>query len=252
MSIERRVAVVTGSGQGIGAGCARSLAQAGFSVVLMSPSERSRNLARELGGVGLRGSVLDDADLNRLVELAIDSYGRIDAVVNNMGHGGSLPGPIERTTYDPRSERPLLEIEDRVWHESLDMYLMNVVRMARLVTPVMTRAGGGAIVNISSMNALEPRAMYPMSVLRGALHGFTKLYADRYARHGIRMNNLLPGFVQTGNVSLSADAQDSIPMGRIATLEEIGAACVFLCSAASSYMMGQQVLVDGGLNRAVR
>ena len=88
MSIERRVAVVTGSGQGIGAGCARSLAQAGFSVVLMSPSERSRNLARELGGVGLRGSVLDDADLNRLVELAIDSYGRIDAVVNNMGHGG--------------------------------------------------------------------------------------------------------------------------------------------------------------------
>jgi NAD(P)-dependent dehydrogenase (short-subunit alcohol dehydrogenase family) len=246
----QRVALITGSGQGIGAGCARSLAEAGFKVVLMSPSERSIKLARELGGIGMRGSVLDNRDLKDFVELAKERCGRIDAVVNNMGHGGGVPGIIERTIYDKFFEEKLLEIDDAIWHESLDMYVLAIVRIARLVTPIMIAQGAGSIVNISSMNALEPRAMYPMSVLRLALHGFTKLFADRYAPYGVRMNNLLPGFCE--NVTLSQEALDSIPMARPARMDEIGRACVYLASDASSYMTGQNMLVDGGVNRGVR
>jgi NAD(P)-dependent dehydrogenase (short-subunit alcohol dehydrogenase family) len=246
----QKVAIVIGSGQGIGAGCARSLAEAGFRVVLMSPSERSVALAKELGGVGIRGSLLDDHDIKALVDLAQQTYGRIDAVVNNMGHGGALPGPISSTVYDKSFEANLLEIEDAVWHEGLDMYLLGVIRVARLVTPMMVAQRSGSIVNISSMNAPEPRPAYPMSVLRLALHGFTKLFADRYAPYGVRMNDLLPGFCD--NVTLSQTALDSIPMGRPARMDEIGRACVFLASGASSYMTGQNLLVDGGLNRAVR
>jgi len=246
----QRIAVVTGSGQGIGAGCARSLAEAGFKVVLMSPSERSVVLAKELGGVGMRGSLLDDRDLKALIDLAQKSYGRIDAVVNNMGHGGGLPGPIEKIVYDKSFEGKLLEIDDAIWHESLDMYLLAVVRVVRLVTPIMIAQRSGSIVNISSMNALEPRPTYPMSVLRLALHGFTKLFADRYAPYGVRMNDLLPGFCE--NVTLSQTALDSIPMARPARMDEIGRACVFLASDASSYMTGQNILVDGGVNRGVR
>jgi NAD(P)-dependent dehydrogenase (short-subunit alcohol dehydrogenase family) len=246
----QRVAIVTGSGQGIGEGCARSLAEAGFKVVLMSPSERSVELARELDGIGMRGSVLENRDLEALVSLARTNYGRIDAVVNNMGHGGGLPGPIGKITYDKSFEGKLLEIDDALWHESLDMYVLAVVRIARLVTPIMIAQRGGSIVNISSMNAPEPRAMYPMSVLRLSLHGFTKLFADRYAPHGVRMNNLLPGFCE--NVPLSQGALDSIPMARPARMDEIGRACVYLASDASSYMTGQNMLVDGGVNRGVR
>ncbi len=247
-----KVAVVTGAGQGIGSGCARSLAAAGFKIVAMSPSPRSKQVAESLGGVGLQGSVLEPSDIAALVDLAMGTYGRVDAVVNNMGHGGGLPDPVRKTTYDRNYEGPLLEIEDAVWHESLDMYMMNVVRMARAVTPIMIAQNGGAIVNISSMNAPEPRPTHPMSVLRLALHGFTKLYADRYAPYNIRMNNLLPGFVLTPDAVLSEEAVDSIPMRRSASLDEIGNACVFLASSASSYMTGQNILVDGGLNRSVR
>jgi len=123
--------------------------------------------------------------------------------------------------------------------------------MARVVTPVFQRQGGGAIVNVSSFTSLEPRAGYPqMSVLRGALHGFTKLYADRYGREGIRMNNVLPGYCE--NVAMTDDARRTIPMARQARFDEIGQTCVFLASDAASYITGQNLLVDGGLVRGVR
>jgi len=124
------------------------------------------------------------------------------------------------------------------------------VKLARLVTPIMIQQGGGNFVNISSMNTVEPRAPYPMSMLRGALHSFAKLYGDRYARHNICMNNLMPGFCE--NVNLSESARMSIPAQRPASFEEIGKACVFLCSPDSRYITGQNLLVDGGMNRGVR
>jgi NAD(P)-dependent dehydrogenase (short-subunit alcohol dehydrogenase family) len=172
-----KVAIITGAGQGIGAGIAKSFAGAGFRVSLMSPSDRSVKLARQLGGIGRQGSVLDPKDLAALVEETRAAYGRIDAVVNNMGHGsGTPPSVTVSTVFDRDSFPDPLAFPDETWHEALDMYVLTAVRMARAVTPIMMAQGGGAIVNISSMNATEPRPGYAqMSVLRAALHGFTKL-----------------------------------------------------------------------------
>ncbi len=245
-----KVAVVTGAGQGIGAGCARSLANTGYKVVLMSPSGRSMELAKQLGGVGLQGSVLDEEDLCKLIDLAMSEFGCIDAVVNNMGHGGGVPEAIKTVGFDWDFDQDILELPDSLWHDSLDMYVLNVIRMARVITPYFVKQKMGAIVNISSMNTVEPRSPYPMSALRGALHAFTKMYTDHYARHNIRMNNLMPGFCE--NVNLSDRALHEIPAGRAALFTEIGDACVFLASEKSTYINGQNILADGGMNRAVR
>ena len=247
-----KVAIITGAGQGIGAGVARSFAEAGYTVSLMSPSERNLKLAAELGGIGRRGSALDAKDLQALVESTRSAFGRIDAVVSNMGHGGGpAPSITAGTVYNPEGFTDPLSFRDEEWHGALDMYVLSVVRMARLVTPMMVAQGGGAFVNISSLNATEPRPGYAqMSVLRGALHGFTKLFADKYAAQNVRMNNVMPGYCE--NVAMTADALKSIPMGRTARFSEIGNVCVFLASAGASYMTGQNVLVDGGINRAVR
>ena len=247
-----RVAIITGAGQGIGAGVARSFAAAGFKVSLMSPSDRSVKLASQLGGIGRQGSVLDPRDLAAVIEETRAAYGRIDAVVNNMGHGsGTPPSVTVSTVFDPDNFPDPLAFPDETWHEALDMYVLTAVRMARAVTPIMVAQGGGAIVNISSMNATEPRPGYSqMSVLRASLHGFTKLFADKYARHNVRMNNVMPGYCE--NVAMSDAALRSIPIGRTARFDEIGRACVFLASDASSYVTGQNLLVDGGVNRAVR
>ncbi|MEM7075117.1 MAG: SDR family oxidoreductase [Pseudomonadota bacterium] len=245
-----KVALMTGTGQGIGRGCAIEMAKAGYTVSLMSPSARSEDLAGALGGMGRRGSVLDAADLRAMVDATMDRYGRIDAVVSNMGHGGGVPEVIATVGFDAAFDGPLLELPDTLWHDSLDMYVLSVVRLARIVTPILIEQGGGSFVNISSMNTVEPRAPYPMSMLRGALHGFAKLFGDRYARHNINMNNLMPGFCE--NVTLSEAARRSIPAGRPATFAEIGQACVFLASDAARYINGQSLLSDGGMNRAVR
>ena len=247
---QSKVAIMTGTGQGIGRGCAIEMAKAGYKVSLMSPSNRSIELAKSLGGIGRSGSVLDVHDLEAMVEDTMSAYGRIDAVVSNMGHGGSVPEAIKTVGFDPDFDGPLLELSDELWHESLDMYVLNVVKLARIVTPIMIKQNGGTFVNISSMNTVEPRAPYPMSMLRGALHSFAKLYGDRYARHNISMNNLMPGFCE--NVNLSEFARKSIPAQRPATFEEIGKACVFLASDGARYINGQSILSDGGMNRAVR
>ena len=247
---EHKVALMTGTGQGIGKGCAIEMAKAGYKVSLMSPSHRSVELAQELGGIGRSGSVLDVDDLQAMVDDTIDKFGRIDAVISNMGHGGSVPEAIKTVGFDPDFDGPLLEHPDELWHESLDMYVLNVVKLARVITPIMIEQGGGTFVNLSSMNTIEPRAPYPMSMLRGALHSFAKLYGDRYARHNISMNNLMPGFCE--NVNLSEHARKSIPAQRPATFEEIGKACVFLASEGARYINGQNILSDGGMNRAVR
>lgn len=247
-----KVAIITGSGQGIGAGVARSFANAGYKVSLMSPSDRSVKLAKELGGIGRSGSILESKDLAALVAETKKTFGQIDAVVNNMGHGsGNPPSVTERTTYDPDNFHDPLDFPDEGWHQALDMYVLSVVRMARAVVPVMKGQGHGSIVNISSFTVIEPRPGYPqMSVLRGALHGFTKLFADKYGQNNIRMNNVLPGYCE--NVAMTDDARRSIPLNRQATFDEIGQTCVFLASDASSYITGQNLMVDGGLTRNVR
>lgn len=233
---EGRVAIVTGAGQGIGAACARELAARGYSLALMSRSGGAAGLAKELGGVGFSGSVTEEADLRALVDGALEAYGRVDAVVNGTGH--------------PPSGDEILAIEDEEWHAGLDMVVLNVVRMARLVTPVMHRQGGGALVNVSTFSAFEPSAAFPVSsALRSALAGFTKLYADRYAAEGIRMNNVLPGYMD--NFEVDEETRGSIPMRRPGSLREISTTVAFLVSPDASYITGQNLRVDGGLTRSV-
>ena len=232
---EARVALVTAAGRGMGAAIARELAAQGYSLALLSPSGAAEVLAESLGGIAVTGSVTETADLERLVERALATYGRIDAVANSTGH-------------TPKGE--LLEIPDEDWHRGLDLALLNVVRMARLVTPVMERGGGGAIVNVSTFAAFEPDPAFVISAsLRAALAGFTKLYSDRYAPAKIRMNNILPGFIDS--LPEKAERRATIPLGRYGTVAEIAKTAAFLLSDGAGYITGQNIRVDGGLTRSV-
>jgi len=232
---DSRVAIVTAAGSGIGAACARRLAADGYTPVLLSPSGSAVDVANDLGGDGFEGSVTEPDDLAALVETTVERYGRIDAVVNNTGHPA---------TGD------LLDISDEEWHEGLDLVLLNTVRMARLVTPIMAEQSSGAIVNISTFSAFEPSSDFPVSsVLRAGLGSFTKLYADQYAPDGIRMNTVQPGFVDSYEVDEETRAQ--IPMGRPARTDEIADTVAYLLSPAASYVTGQNIRVDGGLTESL-
>jgi NAD(P)-dependent dehydrogenase (short-subunit alcohol dehydrogenase family) len=230
-----KVAIVTAAGSGMGAACARELAQRGYAVALMSPSGKAEDLAEELGGFGLTGSVTERGDLQSLVTETLGRYGRVDGVINSTGH-------------PPSGE--LLDLTDEQWHGALDLVVLNVVRIARLVTPAMVRQGGGAIVNISTFSAFEPSPVFPISSsLRAALAGFTKLYSDRYAAEGVRMNNILPGFIES--FEIDEKTRCSIPMQRQGSVAEIAKTAAFLLSGDSGYITGQNIRVDGGLTRSV-
>ena len=153
---DKPVAIVVAAGGGIGGACTRELAQRGYNLVLMSAGGSAVKLADELGGAAVTGSVAEAAELKTVVDTALEKHGRIDAVINNTGHvtkgAGAARGPI----YDPEDASHFIDISDADWHHALDMSVLNVIRMARLVTPVMERQGGGAIVNISSFAAKEP------------------------------------------------------------------------------------------------
>lgn len=232
---ETKVAVVTAAGSGIGEACARKLNEQGYTPVLLSRSGSAVAVANELGGDGFEGSVTNPDDLAALVETTYEQYGRIDAVVNNTGHPAS---------------GDLLEISDEEWYDGLDLVLLNTVRMARLVTPIMEDQGQGAFVNISTFSAFEPSSVFPVSsVLRAGLGSFTKLYADQHAANGIRMNTVQPGFVDSYEVD--EETREQIPMERPAQTEEIADTVAYLLSSESSYITGQNIRVDGGLTESV-
>lgn len=234
MSAEK-VALVSAAGKGMGAAIARELAFSGFRVVLMSPSERALQLAQELGGIGIQGSVTVETDVERFVKTAVDKFGRIDAVVNNTGH-------------PPKGE--LLKIEDADWHAGLDLLILNVARMMRHVTPIMQTQGSGAVVNISSFAAVSPEQAMPVSsALRAALSVWTRLYAERYAADGIRMNSVLPGFIDSWPSDPATVAR--IPAGRFGQTREIAKTVAFLLSDGAGYITGQNIRADGGIVRTV-
>jgi NAD(P)-dependent dehydrogenase (short-subunit alcohol dehydrogenase family) len=230
-----KVAIITAAGKGMGAACARVLHKNGYRLGLLSPSGSAEALARELGGVGVTGSVTNPDDLKKLVDRTMETFGRIDAVVNNTGH-------------PPKGD--LLEISDADWHMGLDMLVMNVIRVSRLVVPIMQRQGGGSIVNISTAAAVEPNLKFPVSsALRAGLAAFSKLFAERYAKDNIRMNNVLPGMIDTFPVMPEFIAK--IPMERYGTADELARVVGFLISDHSAYMTGQSLRVDGGLTRSI-
>jgi NAD(P)-dependent dehydrogenase (short-subunit alcohol dehydrogenase family) len=244
-----RVAIVTAAGQGIGAACARALAAEGWRVGLMARSDGATRLAGELGGVGVEGSVTEAKDIERLVAATIEAFGGIDGAVVSTGHAGHSLKPTG-TGYDPTFAGNLLDIADQAWHDTLDLYVLTAVRVARALTPHLIARGGGAIVNVSASGAVEPHAAYALSsALRRSLSAFMKLYADRYARERIRMNNILPGFIE--NFDWSDAITDAIPLGRAGSLAEVGATAAFLLGPGAGYITGQDVIVDGGARRGV-
>jgi NAD(P)-dependent dehydrogenase (short-subunit alcohol dehydrogenase family) len=230
-----RVAVISAGGSGMGAAAARRLAADGFKVAILSSSGKGEALAKELGGVGVTGSNQSNEDLAKLVDQTIAKWGRIDVLVNSGGHG-------------PR--KPILEIADEDWHKAMDVYLMNVIRPTRLVAPHMVKQKSGAIINISTAWAFEPSPMFPTSaVFRASLASYTKLFADSYAADNVRMNNILPGWIDS--LPATEERRESVPMKRYGTSAEIAATVAFLASDGAGYITGQNIRVDGGLMRSV-
>ena len=230
-----KVAIVTAGGSGMGADAASRLREDGFEVAILSSSGKGEALAAELGGLGFTGSNLEPDDLKRFVDTVLRRWGRIDAAVNSAGHG-------------PKG--PLLDISDEDWHRGMEFYLLNVVRVARLVTPVMVDQGGGSIVNISTFATFEPDPMFPTSgVFRAGLAAYTKLFADQHAAQNVRMNNVLPGFIDS--LEESDALRQRIPMGRYGRMAEVSELIAFLASERSGYITGQNIRIDGGITRSV-
>ena len=230
-----RVAIITAGGSGMGAGAARKLAAEGHRVAILSSSGKGEALAQELGGIGVTGSNQSNDDLKRLVEQTMEAWGRVDVLVNSAGHG-------------PRA--PLLDLSDEDWHRGLEVYFLNVVRPTRLVTPIMQGQKAGAIINISTFAAFEPDPVFPTSgVFRSGLAAYTKLFSDKYAAENIRMNNVLPGFIDS--LPESEERRARIPMGRYGEAGEVAELIAFLASPRSGYITGQNIRIDGGITRSV-
>lgn len=231
----QKVAIITAGGSGIGAATARKLAEEGYQVAILSSSGKGEALARELGGIGVTGSNLENDDVRRLVDLTMDKWGRVDALVNSAGHG-------------PRA--PLMGLTDDDWHQGMEVYFLSAVRPIRLVAPIMESQGSGAIVNVSTAWTVQPASIFPTSVVfRAGLANFAKLFAEEFAPKNIRINSVLPGWID----SLPAldERRDSVPMARYGTTEEMAATIVFLLSEGAGYITGQNIRVDGGVVRSI-
>lgn len=232
---DTKVAIITAGGSGMGAGAARQLAADGFEIAVLSSSGKGEALAKEYGGIGITGSNQETADLEKLVNQAMDKWGRVDVLVNSAGHG-------------PRA--PILELTDDDWHRGMDVYFLNVVRPTRLVTPIMQSQKAGVIINISTFAAFEPDPVFPTSgVFRAGLAAYSKLYSDKYAAENIRMNNVLPGFIDS--LPEKEEFRSRIPMERYGKTEEISKVVSFLASDGAGYITGQNLRVDGGITRSV-
>jgi NAD(P)-dependent dehydrogenase (short-subunit alcohol dehydrogenase family) len=230
-----KVVLITAGGSGMGAAAARRLAADGYKVGILSSSGKGEALAAELGGIGVTGSNLSDRDVAKLVDAAVAKWGRIDVLVNSAGHG-------------PRKH--VLELTDADWQAAMDVYFLSAVRPIRRVTPIMQAQQSGVIINISTAWAFEPSAMFPTSaVARAGLAAFTKIYADTYAPESIRINNILPGWIDS--LPATEERRTSVPMQRYGKSEEIAATIAFLASDGAGYITGQNIRIDGGLTRSV-
>ena len=228
-----KTCLVIGGGRGMGAATAKEMQKRGYKLSLMSPSDSCEQLAEELNGIALRGKAEVPENLKSIIDFTMEKYGRIDSVLVHVG------GP-------PKGD--LLEIEDEDWDKANQMIIKPVIRIAKLVTPIMLEHGGGSIVNITTFSAFEPSLTFPTSsVYRAGVSSFTKLFSDRYGADNIRMNCLLPGF--TDSLNLPDEFAKLSSLNRLARAEEQAKAAAFLLSDDSSYITGQSIRSDGGVTR---
>ena len=230
-----KVAVLIASGSGMGADAAKILAKKGYKIAIMSSSGKGERLAKKLKGLGYTGSNLSNNDLKYFINQVLKKWGRIDVLVNSAGHG-------------PKGE--ILKISDNDWFKAIEIYFLNVVRVLRIVTPVMKKQRNGSVINISTYATFEPEKDFPTSgVVRASLSSFTKIYSDEYAKFNIRINNILPGFINSLNPNRKFIKR--IPLKRIGKVEEVSALVELLASKKGSYITGQNIRIDGGLTRSV-
>ena len=252
-----KVAVVTGGGAGIGLASAGKLAREGASVVVCSDSEDQATQAacglREEGleVTGMKGDVTSSADMKALTDFTVETYGGVDVLVNSAG--------VQR--YGT-----VTETEEEVWDEVLDVNLKGMYLAARHAIPEMRRRGGGAIVNVSSVQAIASQtgvAAYTAS--KGGINALTRAMAVDHAEENIRVNAVCPGSVDTPMLRWAADlfkGENTVeatvedwgrmhPLGRVARPEEVAEVICFLASPKASFVTGADYRLDGGLLAAL-
>ncbi len=245
-SFSGKVAIVTGGSSGIGRATAIAFAREGAKVVVASrrieEGEKTVQLVREAGSDGLfvQTDVGKDADVKRMVDKTIETYGRLDYAFNNAG--------IEQILT------PLLEQTEETFDQIININLKGVWLSMKYEIPHMLKNGGGAIVNTSSIGGLigfPGLAIYIAS--KHGVFGLTKSVALEYAKSGIRINAVSPGTVETEMFERSfidPQVKEQViamhPIGRAAKPEEIANPVLWLCSDAASFMIGQSLTLDGG------
>ncbi len=247
MRLANKVALVTGGGVGIGAAVARLFAREGASVVITGRrKEMLEQVVTEIERAGGRalavaGSVADEGHARSAVGQAVRAFGKLDVLVNNAGIGAF--------------GKALHETDDATWDEQLAVNLTGVFRMTRAALPELIRAGGGSIINVSSIAALVGiPSIAAYSATKGALNALTRCLAVEYAEHKIRCNAICPGLVDTpmaaplmADPARLAEVLSVYPMARAGTPEEVAKLVLYLASDDAAWMTGSIIPIDGGM-----
>jgi NAD(P)-dependent dehydrogenase (short-subunit alcohol dehydrogenase family) len=260
LGLSGKVAVITGGSEGIGRGTARSLGREGANVVICARradvlERAAQDVAEDTGAqvVPVQADVTQAADVERVIQTAVDRFGRLDILVNNAGT--SRTGAFE-------------ELSDQTWQADLDLKLFGAIRASRAAIPHLRRGGGGSIINILNLasKAPGPRS-YPTSVSRAAGLALTKALSKEFAADRIRVNAILIGLIKSGQHERrwqAAGAHGSleefyaelarsaaVPLGRVGEADEVGDLIAFLCSARGAYISGVAINMDGGASAVV-
>jgi 3-oxoacyl-[acyl-carrier protein] reductase len=253
LGLVEKVAIVNGGSQGIGYAIAHVLAEEGARVAvtarrkdaLQSAAERIRG---ETGGeiIAIQGDIRQAIDCERIVAETVIGLGRLDILVNNDG-----APPLGAS----------LDFDDAAWQRALEQNLLSVVRMSRSAVPLMRRAGGGSILNITALSMLQPISGFGLSVASWAgVMGLAKTLSLELSADRITVNTLCPGLIDTPRLQLVTrqsgqamqDLAAEIPLRRLGQPEDIAAIATFLVSPRGSYITGATLQIDGGLLRSLR
>ncbi|HZA95067.1 MAG TPA: SDR family oxidoreductase [Burkholderiaceae bacterium] len=257
LELKNKVAIVGGASKGIGYGIAHVLAQEGVSVAITARREPDLSQAAERirSETGVRVlPIAADArkadDCKRIVEMVTKEFGGVDILVNNDG-------------APPIGE--IMSFDDTAWHKAVEQNLMYVIRMVREAVPSMKARGGGSILNITAISAIQPIPGFALSVATwSGVIGFAKTLSLEIAQHGINVNTICPGYIDTSRLRTVFAAggepmevvqdrlRQEIPVKRIGTVDDIASLVALLVSPRGSYITGAAIQVDGGLLRAVR